>query len=137
MKNKALFLLPGLIVIGLSCSLFSQPAQPTEAPEPFFGPTRGPLTFAPESLPDAKAGTAYEAQIRITQNITPVDDMTVSSGSLPAGLEFIKVDGEDAATIRGTPTESGSFTFTVDVWCFGTQVSGQTGQKEYTILVNE
>ena len=100
-----------------------------------FGPTPGPLTFAPDILPTARVGEMYEAGIRITENVTPVGEFSVSDGSLPAGLELEFMDGEDAAFIRGIPEEPGSSSFTVSVWCFGTQVSGQTGDKQYTLVV--
>ena len=45
------------------------------------------------------------------------------------------VDGEDGAKVSGVPEETGTFTFTVFFSCFGTMVSGQTGEKEYTIVV--
>jgi hypothetical protein len=110
---------------------------PTAQPEPTedFGPTPGPLTFAPDTLPPARAGEAYTAEVRITGNVTPAGDIYISSGMLPSGLEFEFVDGDDAANIRGIPEAAGSSSFTVSVWCFGTQVSGQTGDKEYTLRV--
>ena len=100
-----------------------------------FGPTPGPLTFAPDILPTARAGEMYEARIRITENVTPVGEFSVSNGSLPSGLELEFMDGEDVAFIRGIPEEPGSSSFTVSVWCFGTQVSGQTGDMQYTLVV--
>jgi len=33
------------------------------------------------------------------------------------------------------PTETGTFKFTVGAWCLGTNVSGQTGQREYELVV--
>jgi len=59
----------------------------------------------------------------------------LSEGALPTGLELVFIEGEDSFSIRGVPEEAGSFTFTVFVSCFGTMVSGQTAQVEYTILV--
>jgi hypothetical protein len=64
-----------------------------------------------------------------------VGDFSVSRGSLPAGLELVFVEGEDAAIISGIPEGAGVSTFAVSVWCFGTQVSGQSGDKEYTLIV--
>jgi hypothetical protein len=53
-------------------------------------------------------------------------------------LEPVKVEGEDdTAKISGVPEEAGTFTFTVRVWCYGTNVSAQQGEKEYSILVEE
>jgi len=95
-----------------------------------------PHKFSPDSLPAAQVGTPYEARIQISLNNTPVGDFFISEGSLPEGMKFTFLDGEDAATITGAPTESGEFKFTVTVWCFGTQVSGQTGEMTYTLTVN-
>lgn len=93
------------------------------------------LKFAPDILPDAQLNTPYETEIRVTQNNTPVGAFSISKGALPAGLELVQIPGKDQAKISGTPTESGTFTFTVSVWCYGTNVSGQTGEKEYRIVV--
>jgi len=126
------------VLATLACSLFTgTPDAPTREAEPYFGPTSGPLAFEPASLslPEAKAGAAYETRIQITQNTTPVGDISISNGALPAGLEFEFIDGEDAALIHGTPQEAGTFTFTISVWCFGTQVSGQSGEKDYELKV--
>lgn len=100
--------------------------------------TRGKLPqFAPESLPAAKVGEAYEAEIRVTENDTPIGDFWVSEGSLPAGLELIWVEHEDTAKISGVPEEAGTFKFTLSIWCFGTSVMGEAGSKDYDIVVGE
>lgn len=93
------------------------------------------LKFAPDTLPDGQVNTPYEAEIQVTQNNTPVGAFSISKGALPAGLELVQLSGKDRAKISGTPTESGIFTFSVSVWCYGTNVSGQTGEKEYRIVV--
>lgn len=98
----------------------------------------GSLKFQPDELPKAKLGEAYEAEIRVTENITPVGAFSIIEGELPAGLELVKLkDQEDTARISGAPEESGTFTFKVSVWCYGTNVSGQTGEKEYHLVVGE
>lgn len=93
------------------------------------------LQFAPDSLPAAQAGGAYENEIRVTQNTTPVGEFSISKGSLPPGLELVRVKQDDAVKISGIPEETGTFTFTVHAWCYGTNVSGQVGEKEYSIVV--
>lgn len=100
-----------------------------------FGPTSGPLIFAPDSLPAARVGVMYEAKISILGNVTPVDSFSLSAGTLPSGLELVPLEGEDAALIRGIPASVETLTFTVSVTCFGTQVSGQSGNKEYDLRV--
>ncbi len=100
-----------------------------------FTPQRGPVKLDPATLRDAQAGVPYEAKISISRNATPAIDFSISAGALPNGLKMEKVPGEDAARIFGTPQGSGTFKFTVFVWCYGTNVNGQTGEKEYTITV--
>ncbi len=96
---------------------------------------REPLVFNPDKLPDAQVGIPYEVAISISQNQTPAGDISVSDGTLPPGLELVYVQAEDTAKITGTPTEAGTSTFTISVWCFGTSVNGQTGDKQYTLVV--
>ena len=137
-RNNSLIFFTILMILSASiaCSLFMPDVQSTEDPEPYFGPTGGPLKFLPDALPEAQVGIAYDEEIRISLNNTPVGDFFISEGELPEGLEFTFLEGEDASTLVGTPTETGTFTFTVSAWCFGTQVSGQTGEKTYKLVVN-
>ncbi len=100
-----------------------------------FGPARGPLRFQPDTLPAAQAGVPYEAKVTISDNATPAGQFSVSEGALPPGLALETVKGEDAARIFGTPTQAGTFKFKVFVWCYGTNISGQTGEKDYTLVV--
>ncbi len=125
MKGKraplSALLLGSLLLSTMACMLFTAP--------------RGPLKFDPAVLPDAQVGQPYEAKVSISDNDTPAGDFSVSEGTLPGGLTLEKVEGESAARISGTPQEAGSFTFKIFVWCYGTNVSGQVGEKEYTLTV--
>jgi len=96
---------------------------------------RDPLIFDPDQLPDAQTGVPYEATISISQNVTPVGRISLSEGTLPPGMELVFTQMEDTAKISGTPTQTGSYTFTIQVWCLGTNTSGQVGEKQYTIVV--
>lgn len=101
---------------------------------------RGPggppdLVFTPDELAPASIGQPYSATITITQNLTPVGQMTVSLADLPPGLNFAFIKGQDVAQIGGTPLKAGTFKFTVSAWCFGTNASGQTGHHDYTVVV--
>jgi hypothetical protein len=95
------------------------------------------LVFSPDELPDTQAGEYYEAFILISNNRLPVSSYSVTEGSLPPGLVLEYVDADYSAVIYGIPTQAGTFTFTLSVWCSGTQESGQTGEKQYTIVVSE
>jgi hypothetical protein len=107
----------------ISCFLFAAP--------------RGPLNFDPDNLPGAKVGVPYDVKVTIAQNVTPVGQISISEGALPQGLKLEKLQGEDTARIYGTPVEAGTFTFKIFVWCYGTNISGQTGEASYTITVGE
>jgi hypothetical protein len=136
-RNKSFTLAAVLIisVISFACSLFTR-AQETPTPDPYiFEPVTTPLKFEPDALPNAQTGVEYEEEIHISDNVTPVAGISISSGALPAGLELVFLDGEDAAKISGVPEKTGTFTFTIGAGCFGTMVSGQNGEKEYVIVV--
>ncbi len=101
-----------------------------------FTPSRGPLKFDPPVLPGAQVGVPYDAVVTISGNETPVDGFSVSEGSLPAGLSIQRQEHENVAHIIGTPQQAGSYKFKIFVWCLGTNVSGQVGEKEYSITVH-
>jgi hypothetical protein len=125
MKNKHLVIYSAIlltVIVSISCYRTSRTVRA--------------LLFEPDILPDAQMGAPYEVEIRITQNGTPVGEFSISKGALPAGLELVDIEG-DAAKISGIPEEVGTFTFTIRVWCYGTSVNGQTGEKEYSIVVEE
>ena len=109
--------------------------SPEVTPEPFWQEARPDLVFEPDTLPEAEAGVPYEVTVQVTQNKTPVGDFLVEGGGLPNGLTLEFVAGEDAARIFGVPQEPGTYTFNVSVWCYGTNVSGQEGNKEYILVV--
>ena len=107
---------------------------------PFYPPpdsTRQPLILEPAALPPAQKGVAYEAELSVSQNETPVVDFYIIEGALPDGLVIEHVETEDTGKITGIPTETGIFTFTVLVQCYGTSVSGQSSSKDYTIVVED
>ena len=97
---------------------------------------RPALQFSPATLTDAQVGSSYAANITIGQAVTPVGGASVQDGALPAGLD-LTLAKEPANTIQisGTPTVSGTFSFTISVWCYGTNVGGQTATQGYTLVV--
>jgi hypothetical protein len=124
-KNR---IAPALLIsmtflLTLSCFLVSTP--------------RGPLKFDPDTLPGAQVGVPYDVKVTVTQNVTPVGQFSLTEGALPNGLALEKVQSENSARIFGTPEETGSFPFKIFVWCYGTNVNGQSGEMSYTILVGK
>ena len=101
-----------------------------------FTPSRPALEFSPSALPDAQAGVAYTADIAVTQTATPVGGASLQDGALPTGVDLALVDGTpNTVRISGTPKTAGTYTFTVSVWCYGTNVSGQIGTQQYVLVV--
>ena len=124
MNIKLALLMGSLLLFSISCML--------------FGPVRGPLQFQPDTLPPAQVGSAYEARVSISDNATPAGQFSVSEGTLPPGLTLETIRGEKwehTARISGTPTQAGAYKFKLFVWCYGTNISGQTGEKEYILVV--
>ena len=101
-------------------------------------PFRPPLAFSPTELPAAQAGAPYSVTITVVNNQTPVGDMYVSVGSPPPGLTllFAGPGKGSTANLTGTPTTAGTYAFTVSAWCLGTNISGQSGEQAYTLVVN-
>ncbi len=130
------FSLISIFALSTACLAFFPPS-PTPTPTPTkWVDERPSLEFVPSELPNAKVGVPYEVQIRITKNVTPVGNFMLDAKTLPPGLELtILKDVRDTAEITGTPEKAGTYTFRIDVWCYGTMVNGQMGSKEYTIVV--
>ena len=120
-------LLRGRIVRGIACAL-ALTAVLGCVPRPA-------LQFSPLTLPDAQVGSSYAATITVSQAVTPVGSASVQDGALPAGLDLALSNDHKTIQISGTPTVSGTFSFTIYVWCYGTNVSGQTATQGYTLVV--
>jgi hypothetical protein len=84
------------------------------------------ITLSPATLPSGTIGIAYSQTITASDG-TPPYSFTVTSGSLPTGLML-----STAGAISGTPSETGSFTFTVTA----EDTNGFTGRRSYTILID-
>ncbi len=70
----------------------------------------GQLSITTTSLPQGTTGAAYSATLQANNGTTPYS-WTISSSSLPAGLSLNASTG----AISGTPTQSGTFSFTAQV----------------------
>ncbi|MBI2921952.1 MAG: formylglycine-generating enzyme family protein [Planctomycetes bacterium] len=106
----------------------------TGCPSPTPGP-HGDLVFSPAQLPEATVGKPYSTFIVASNAETPVGDMKIASGALPAGLTFAFREEERRGEISGTPTAAGRSPVTIEAWCYGTQRSGQTGRQTWEIVV--
>lgn len=68
----------------------------------------GALSILSDALPQAFIGESYNATIRAVRGLTPYT-FELTNGELPPGLEL------SGGSILGTPTEEGSFAFTITV----------------------
>jgi Putative Ig domain len=96
---------------------------------------RPALQFKPDQLPQIPVGQPYQVDILIAGNVTPVGNYSISAGALPPGLTLVMDQNLRIGRISGTPSQPGTYQFTVSVWCLGTNINGQTGDKQYTLVV--
>jgi hypothetical protein len=82
----------------------------------------------PASLAKANVGSIYQAALSVNGGKAPYR-FAVSLGTLPPGLVLNPITGN----ISGTPTQAGSFTFTISVTG---DLSSGAGTHSYTLTVN-
>ncbi|MCG7506854.1 putative Ig domain-containing protein [Mesorhizobium retamae] len=84
------------------------------------------IVLAPTTLANATAGSPYSATITASGGIAPYTFSTNPAG-LPAGMSL-----SAGGVLSGTPTQSGTFAFTV----VATDSNGQTGPRAYNLTVD-
>ncbi|MFB3922523.1 MAG: right-handed parallel beta-helix repeat-containing protein [Terriglobia bacterium] len=101
------------------------PVTTTPPPPPTSG---GTLTITTTSIPSGTVGTAYSYSLTAGGGTTPYTWSIVSGGgALPAGLTL-----QASGTLAGTPSQAGTFSFTVQVNDAGSQVS----QKAFSMSIS-
>lgn len=85
------------------------------------------ITLNPASIPDGTVGTPYPTQPLGASGGTGPYAFAVTAGSLPTGLSLNGSNGQ----ITGTPSESGTFSFTVTA----TDQNGCQGSANYTVTM--
>ena len=88
------------------------------------------LLISTKALPNARVNEAYTATVRAELGKPPYS-WRLESGILPPGMQL--VPSPTVAKIEGTPTEPGTYTFTLEISDTGTPV--QTRIREFTIKV--
>jgi hypothetical protein len=73
-----------------------------------------PLAIQTPAMPGGNNGWAYSASLKATGGVQPYANFSIISGSLPAGLT-LSFTGGNNAIISGTPTATGTASFTVQV----------------------
>ena len=140
MKNYYVLTLVLFVVLG--CKLFSgsnsNMSEKDNRPPSTPSVSSSDLTFSPDKLPPAEVGKPYNVGIEVHNQRTPVGGVSIPEGSLPEGLVFAeRLRDKTIGEISGTPKKAGKFKVKIGVWCFGTQVSGQSGDIEYELEVKE
>ena len=140
-RTLLLILMIPALVLGLILALPTSQAsatRPTTTPTATPTPTPAPLGITTTSLPDGTVGVAYSYTLTATGgNGNYYWDL--QSGSLPDGLSMTDIGKPCGGShhyydgnISGTPTTSGTFTFTVRVGdCVDTQAT-----KSLSITIN-
>jgi hypothetical protein len=93
------------------------------------------LQFSPDTLPDGQVGQAYKVVISLSNQRTPAFNIGAGTDRLPPGLKGTFDQEKQTYTLDGTPTQAGTFSLTVSALCYGTNVSGQSGEIEYRLVV--
>lgn len=94
-----------------------------------FGIVLNVYDVVPQTLPNGTVGVPYSQQLGTAGfNFT---SMTVASGSLPPGLSLAAVSSVPVGQIQGTPTQVGSWTFTISA----SGSAGQQATRTYTFTV--
>jgi large repetitive protein len=81
-------------------------------------------------VPNGTVGTAYSATVSATGGCTPYK-WAIPSGKLPPGITDKPTGNTESLDLTGTPTEKGSYTFTVSV----TDCSGHSFSLSYEIVI--
>lgn len=90
------------------------------------GSTCGTITLQPSSLTGGVQGSAYESSLTASGGTSPYE-FTLVSGNLPPGVQL-----DDSGEVHGTPTATGTFSFSVKATdasashCSGTQAYSLT-----------
>ena len=90
-------------------------------------PPPRPLSITTTAVADGAVGKVYSQSLFASGGTAPYS-WSITSGKLPSGLTLISI-----GAIGGTPTEAGSFEFTVEVRDF----SSRTAQGKLTLRVAE
>ncbi|HEY3344445.1 MAG TPA: hypothetical protein VGJ97_05940 [Anaerolineaceae bacterium] len=124
MKKSIIWFIAVVLALStLSCSLFTLASKSDG------------LRFSPDTLPKGQVGQEYQQVITLSNQRTPAFAMGAKGDSLPPGLTGTFDQDKQTYTLAGAPTQSGTYTLQVSAQCYGTNVSGQSGGIEYTLVI--
>ena len=131
-KVKAVVIVAGTLLAGLAAA---SPALAAQGDGQLCSPgsNGGTVVNGVCVLPALNQGQNAEEFLLNSGGST--DKWTIVSGSIPPGMQMPSVYGAGATIIGGTPTQQGTFMFTVDNVPFSDQ-SAPPSQGTYSITVN-
>ena len=88
------------------------------------------VAIAPATLPAGQSGAAYAQTLAASGGTAPYT-YSVTAGALPAGLTL-----SSGGALSGTPTQSGSFTFSVTATDSSTGSGPYAGIRSYTLSIS-
>jgi uncharacterized protein (TIGR03437 family) len=94
----------------------------------FVSPSCPAIPIAPDSLPNGERGVAYNQQFTVSNDADAELHRAVSSGTLPPGLTL----DDNSGRLRGTPTVTGTYRFTITVTFY---LTGCSGSRDYTLTI--
>ena len=87
------------------------------------------VTLAPASLPAGASGMAYSETLSATGGNAPYS-YAVTAGALPTGVTL-----SSSGALAGTPTQSGSFTFSITATDSSTGSGPYSATRSYTLVI--
>ena len=97
----------------------------TPSPTPTASPACPPITVSPSTLPNGKKSHSYSQTLTASGGTSPYT-FSKTSGSLPPGLSL-----SSGGVLSGTPTSSGTYTFTVQA----KDSHNCTGTRSYSLRI--
>lgn len=127
-RSVLLVALPALVSVGGG----AMSGVTAEAAPPFHC---NQVNMHPGSLGNGQINVAYASTMWLTPaNVAiPVSVFGVVAGSLPPGLTLVAGPNTNQVTLQGTPTTTGTYTFTVEIG--GTYVLGTICKVSQTYTV--
>jgi len=91
------------------------------------------IQISPATLPNGTNNVPYPTvTLSATGGQTPYVWSVASGSALPPGLSLSQISGQDYATISGTPTQSGTYVFNIQL----TDAVNRTVAANYSITIN-
>lgn len=94
-------------------------------------------SLTPTSLPNGRVGRSYNQSISAICEVGGTSNITLFSGTVPPGLTFTAGTESVPATISGSPTTSGTFTFSLRLTNTGIDPACSSSTVQYTIIISK